>query len=114
MDKTTFLKDAQNFIEQDGLDLDRDLPILAHDYDTLIDLGFDYMPTSTGHLSFTLYLTDKALHGPSLYIVVVANTSDPNKIILMYHACTIKTEYHSFVGYTLDEVLNKIIEEAKK
>ena len=114
MDKNTFLKHAQNFIERYSLDLDRDLPILARDYDTLIDLGFDYTPTSTGRLAFTLYLTDKGFRGPSLFIEAIANDPDPNKIILMYHACTIKTEYHFFDGYTLDAVLDKIIEEAKK
>ena len=114
MDKNTFLGHAKNFIERYSLDLDRDLPILARDYDTLIDLGFDYTPTSTGRLTFTLYLTGKAQHGPGLSIVVAANDFDYSKNILLYFACTIKTEYRSFTGNTLDELLNKIIEEAKK
>lgn len=116
--KNEFLEDIKVFTEFGKLNPSKYWPILEHDYDILIGLGFKYvryMERSDGReawLSFVIYLTDKTWHGPSLNIMILSHLHDPQRPIVYYGYLNNAEGHISFSEDTLEEVLNKIIEAA--
>lgn len=104
--KQEFLEGAKDFIEVYKLDPTEWLPVLEHDYDILTDLGFGCIPWLKGLLAF--YISFDKNRSP----LTIALGKFSLKPAFQYKA-TVKDSGWEFVSDSLDEVLNKIIEEAK-
>ena len=112
--KSKFLEEANDFVKFGDLDPNKYLPILEHDYDTLIGLGFEYTvfvkPPAEKRvwLSFMIYLTDTGHNRSTLNIMIIKGLLEP----IRYVAYITNDTNYRFSENTLEDLLEKIMEAA--